>query len=139
LTKKKTIKMGLFNKIFKSTSEAENSIKISWIALTSIEQLEALILQSSLKPALIFKHSTRCGISRMALKSFERDYNLNEENIDLYFLDLLNFRNISNAISVKLNVQHQSPQAIAVKNEHVIYHDSHYQISIDAVKKALNK
>jgi len=131
--------MGLFNKIFKSTSEAENSIKISWIALTSIEQLEALILQSSLKPALIFKHSTRCGISRMALKSFERDYNLNEENIDLYFLDLLNFRNISNAISVKLNVQHQSPQAIAVKNEHVIYHDSHYQISIDAVKKALNK
>jgi len=75
----------------------------------------------------------------MALKSFERDYNLNEENIDLYFLDLLNFRNISNAISVKLNVQHQSPQAIAVKNEHVIYHDSHYQISIDAVKKALNK
>jgi len=139
LTKKKTIKMGLFNKIFKSTLEAENSIKISWIALTSIEQLEALILQSSLKPALIFKHSTRCGISRMALKSFERDYNLNEENIDLYFLDLLNFRNISNAISVKLNVQHQSPQAIAVKNEHVIYHDSHYQISIDAVKKALNK
>ena len=131
--------MGLFNKIFRSTSEAENSIKISWIALTSIEQLEALILQSSLKPALIFKHSTRCGISRMALKSFERDYNLNEENIDLYFLDLLNFRNISNAISVKLNVQHQSPQAIAVKNEHVIYHDSHYQISIDAVKKALNK
>jgi len=131
--------MGLFNKIFKSTLEAENSIKISWIALTSIEQLEALILQSSLKPALIFKHSTRCGISRMALKSFERDYNLNEENIDLYFLDLLNFRNISNAISVKLNVQHQSPQAIAVKNEHVIYHDSHYQISIDAVKKALNK
>ena len=124
--------MGLFNKIFNSTSEAENSININWIALTSIEQLEVLILQSSLKPALIFKHSTRCGISSMALKSFERDCDLNEENIDLYFLDLLNFRNISNAISVKLNVQHQSPQAIVVKNEQVIYHDSHSQISIDA-------
>tara|TARA_R110001583_G_scaffold135989_3_gene287851 strand:+ start:28675 stop:29070 length:396 start_codon:yes stop_codon:yes gene_type:complete len=129
--------MGLFNKILKSTSEAENSIKINWIALTSIEQLDALISQSSLKPALIFKHSTRCGISRMALKSFERDCDLNEENINLYFLDLLKFRNISNAISVKLNVQHQSPQAIVVKNEQVAYHDSHSQISIDAVKKAI--
>ena len=131
--------MGLFNKMFKSTSEVENSIKINWIALTSIEQLETLILQSSVKPALIFKHSTRCGISRMALKSFERDCDLNEENIDLYFLDLLNYRNISNTISVDLNIQHQSPQAIVVKNKQVIYHDSHYQISIDAVKKALNK
>ena len=131
--------MGLFNSLFKGSSEVENEKKINWLSLTESSQLDAVISGSNLKPILIFKHSTRCGVSRMALKNFEREYDLEEEDIDLYFLDLLNFRALSNEISEKLNIYHQSPQVLVVKNGEVIYHDSHYSISADAVKKILEK
>mgnify|MGYP000373305054 CR=1 FL=1 len=38
---------------------------------------------------VVFKHSTRCGISRMVMKQFEDDYDTSL-NIDLFYLDLLN-------------------------------------------------
>ncbi len=131
--------MGIFNSLFRASSEGENDKKINWLPLTESIQLATIISQSNEKPILIFKHSTRCGISRMALKSFEREFNLTEADVDLYFLDLLNFKALSNEISVKLCIQHQSPQILVVKNEQVIYSDSHYSISADAVKKVLSK
>ena len=131
--------MGLFNSLFKGSSEVENGKKINWLLLTESGQLDAIISASNTTPILIFKHSTRCGVSRMALKSFEREYDLDEADIDLYFLDLLNFRVLSNEISEKLNVHHQSPQVIVIKNGQVIYHDSHYEISLDTIKNVLVK
>ncbi len=131
--------MGIFNSLFKGRSEGENDKNINWLLITESNQLTEIISKSNTKPILIFKHSSRCGISRMALKNFEREYNLTETDIDLYFLDLLNFRALSNEISEKLKVDHQSPQVILVKNEQVIYSDSHYQISADAVKEILEK
>jgi len=131
--------MGIFNNLFKSNNEVENDKKINWFPLTESSQLDAVISASKTKPILIFKHSTRCGISRMALKSFERDYNLEDAAIDLYYLDLLNFKPLSNEISEKLNVYHQSPQILVVKNKQVIYHGSHYEISVDAISEVLAK
>jgi len=131
--------MGIFNSLFKSSSEGEHDKKINWLLFTESSQLDTIISKSSLKPILIFKHSTRCGVSGMALKNFERGYDIDETAIDLYFLDLLNFRALSNEISEKLNVYHQSPQVLVVKSGQVIYNDSHYSISADAVKKVLEK
>lgn len=131
--------MGIFSSLFKGNSEIKDSLKINWIGLTEISQLTAITLQSTAKPILIFKHSTRCGVSRMALKSFEREYDLNETSVDLYFLDILKYSAISNEVSVKFNVQHQSPQVIVLKNEKVIYQDSHYGISVKAIQKVLTK
>lgn len=129
--------MGLLNNLFKTTFEGEKSSNINWLNLTEGSQLAEIMSQSNLKPVLIFKHSTRCGISRMALKSFEREYDLDETAIDLYFLDLLNYRALSNEISEKFNIHHQSPQVLVVKNGQVIYHNSHYQISIDVIKQVI--
>jgi bacillithiol system protein YtxJ len=46
---------------------------MNWNALTDLEQLNEII-SSSEKPVVIFKHSTRCSISRMALKQFENEF-----------------------------------------------------------------
>lgn len=110
---------------------------MNWISLTNGNQLEELIKLSNTKSVLIFKHSTRCGISRMALKSFEMEFEMNENEIDLYFLDLLNYRSLSQDISSKFNVAHQSPQVLVIKNGKVIYHDSHNGISFHAINKIL--
>jgi len=129
--------MGLFDNLFKSADKEENNMKINWVPLKDKTQLEELIKISSDKPVLIFKHSTRCGISRMVLKNFESDYDIPETEIDLYFLDLLNYRALSQDISTKFNVMHQSPQVLVIKNGEVIYHDSHDYISISKIKEIL--
>jgi len=129
--------MGLFSNIFK-TVDHENKPEINWIPLSENSQLDTLIKLSKTKPVLIFKHSTRCGISSMALKSFEKEYDLSSDQIELYFLDLLNYRALSNEVALKFDISHQSPQVIVLQNEKVVYHDSHYQISVEEIKKVIS-
>jgi bacillithiol system protein YtxJ len=131
--------MGFFDNLTKSANKVENNLKINWLALTDKEQLENIIKISIAKPVLIFKHSTRCGISRMVLKNFESDYDIPENEIDMYFLDLLEYRTLSNDISEKFKVAHQSPQVLVIKKGEVIYHDSHDSITAETTKEVIAK
>jgi len=129
--------MGLFTSLFNGNDEGKNEERINWIPLTEMNQLATLILQSKIKPALIFKHSTRCGVSRMALRNFEKEFAIENDKIDLHFLDLLSYREISGEIASNFNVYHQSPQVLLISDEKVIYHNSHYQISANEIKKLI--
>ncbi|MFD1293991.1 bacillithiol system redox-active protein YtxJ [Lutibacter holmesii] len=129
--------MSLFKNIFNSNTSTNKKPQLNWIPLNEINVLSELKAASNKKPILIFKHSTRCGISSMALKNFERSFDIAEEELTIYFLDLLRFREISNTIVAEFNVQHQSPQAIVIYKEKVIYHDSHYGISVEEIKNVL--
>lgn len=118
-------------------SREERVSKLNWNKLESIEQLKEAIEGSMEKPILLFKHSTRCSISMMALSSFEDKWDGKEEDIDIYFLDLLKHRDVSNAIAELTGVTHQSPQAIVVKNDEVVYHASHSSIHPREVLKSI--
>ena len=96
--------------------------------LTDENQLNEIIVASKTKLVVIFKHSTRCGISRGVLSQFEKATDSTIENVAFYYLDLLKYRNISNELASKFNVYHQSPQAILIKNGEVVAHNSHYDI-----------
>src|SRR5690606_2894697 len=102
---------------------------LPWIALNSSEQLGEIEAKSITKTQVIFKHSTRCGISRMVLSQFESDFNTSENNLELYFLDLLNHRDISNAIAERYNVVHESPQLLIIKNGTAVANASHGAIN----------
>ncbi|MBD0835793.1 bacillithiol system redox-active protein YtxJ [Aestuariibaculum suncheonense] len=117
--------MGLFDKIFNGSSEEKEVKNLPWIDLKAVEQLQRIVGKSSEKPQIIFKHSTRCGISRMVKSQFESDYKISEGQADLYYLDLLNYRDISNEIAQKFGVYHESPQLLIIKNGSVAAHDSH--------------
>ncbi len=133
--------MGIINKIFKSQRDiAKEEIKgIEWEHLDSIDQLDNLIKNSKLKPKVIFKHSTRCGISRMALNQFENNYTTDKDQAVYYLLDLIANRDVSNAVAEKLSVQHQSPQVIVIDNEHVIHTESHHGIDIKKIQELIKK
>jgi bacillithiol system protein YtxJ len=75
----------------------------------------------------------------MALKQFEKEFDLEATQIDNYFLDLLNFREISNKIGEHFAVQHQSPQLILIQNGQTMYHVSHSDIDASALKQFLQK
>lgn len=125
--------MGLFN--FKSTKSEPKEV-FPWIPLDSLEQLDSIIEESSKKPILLFKHSTRCSISAMALTRFQNQFD-KETNVDLYFLDLLKHRDVSNKIATVLGVQHQSPQAIVIYNNEVLYEGSHSEINANKIAKSI--
>lgn len=128
--------MGLFSFLSGSNSH-DDAPPFAWKPLEDMATLEAILEGSSNKPAVIFKHSTRCGISKMALKQFEQAYPKNHED-DLYLLDLLNFREISNAIAEKLGVVHQSPQVLVVRNGHSVYDASHSLIDAATTERILH-
>jgi bacillithiol system protein YtxJ len=104
---------------------------MNWLPLNTENQLELIQQASFSKPQVIFKHSTTCSISKMALSRFERAEA--PENIDFYYLDLLNFRPLSAAVAESFKVHHESPQVILIKNGECIYDESHYGIMMDEI------
>jgi bacillithiol system protein YtxJ len=103
---------------------------MSWKKLDNISQLSKIREESKEKPVLIFKHSTRCSISSMAWNRIERSWNAEDsEKISPYFLDLISYREISDAIAHEFNVAHASPQVIVIKNGEAIYDNSHMGIN----------
>ncbi len=96
-----------------------------WTALSQSAQLDEIAKQSETRPQLIFKHSTRCGISAMVWRTFERTWAEGEYAADLYVLDLLNYRSVSNEIAERFQVFHQSPQLLIIKNGTAVLHESH--------------
>ena len=129
--------MSFLQNIF-GASENKNASesKISWNELTDLEQLNEIVSLSNEKPVLIFKHSTRCSVSRMALKQFENEFNTLDK-VTLYFLDLIMYRDISNEIANRFNVVHQSPQLLLIKDGKSIYDVSHSDIDAEELSKQL--
>lgn len=105
-----------------------------WQNLSSVKQLEQAIEESHQQPVALFKHSTRCSRSMFAKSKLEENYNLSAEKVKFYYLDLLNHRDVSNAIAEKLRIQHQSPQLIVLKNGKPVFHTSHEMISLEKLK-----
>jgi bacillithiol system protein YtxJ len=102
-----------------------------WIHLTDEEQLKQIITKSQTRPQVIFKHSTRCSISSVALQRLQRVSQ--PTDIDFYFLDLLSYRNISNKIVQVFNVPHESPQVLVVRDGQCVFEESHMGISMNDI------
>ncbi|RTZ01787.1 bacillithiol system redox-active protein YtxJ [Flavobacterium sp. RSP49] len=123
--------MSFFKNIFSSSDDKDfKENKINWNELTDLVQLDEIIAISNEKPVAIFKHSTRCSISRMALKQFENEFN-SSDKVTPYFLDLITHRDISNEIANRFGVTHQSPQLILIKEGKAIYNVSHSDIDAE--------
>jgi bacillithiol system protein YtxJ len=111
---------------------------MNWKQLNTLNQLEEIVAQSATSPVVIFKHSTSCSISKMALGRLERSWNNDEVASEAYFLDLIANRDISNSIAQKFNVMHESPQLIVVHKGTAVYDESHMGISYSDLKSFLS-
>ena len=108
--------MGFLKNIFgdKTSKEVEETY-LSWTPLVSVEDINTIKEISKNQSVLIFKHSTRCGISRMVIKQFESLFNEENKQLKVYYLDLLNFREVSSKLSEDFQVIHESPQLLVIK------------------------
>ena len=121
--------MGFIDKLFGGSKEVKEEKVLPWIPLNDMQQLNHIEEKSKTKTQVIFKHSTRCVISRMVINQFVDNYSLTEKDLDLYYLDLLDFRDVSNEVGYKFQVVHQSPQLLVIKNGVVVTHESHGAIN----------
>ncbi len=117
--------MGLINKLFGGSSEPKEEKTLPWIPLSQLQQLKLIKDKSKTKTQVVFKHSTRCGISRMVMNQFIANYELTEQDLDLYYLDLLSYRDVSNEVGYEFQVMHQSPQILIIKNGVAVANASH--------------
>ena len=98
------------------------------------EDLDKLNQMSFDSPQVIFKHSTRCSISAMALNRVESG----NIDIEICVLDVISDRDLSNMVSDKFNVMHQSPQILIIYKGESIFDTSHFGITSSIVEEQLS-
>ncbi len=107
-----------------------------WIELNDLDQINQIRERSRQRPQVIFKHSTRCSISSMALNRLERaDV---PPSADFYLLDLLRYRSVSNQVAEDFSVYHESPQVLLIKNGECIYDESHSGIAMPDILEQIS-
>ena len=109
---------------------------MNWIHLDKMDALDSISIASLQRPQVIFKHSTRCSISIMVKSRLEKTQA--PENIDFHYLDLLNYRDISNQIADRFHVHHESPQILVIKNGDCIYAESQGAIYMEDIIEQAN-
>ncbi|RRQ45343.1 bacillithiol system redox-active protein YtxJ [Chryseobacterium sp. SC28] len=124
--------MGLLDQLFGKKEEQKQSQSL-WKKIETESDLDAAVEHSFQQKVLIFKHSTRCFISKTVLKSFEKQMQNSDKDLAYYFLDLLAHRDISNQIEDRFGVTHQSPQLIVLEQGKAVYNASHQSIDLDKI------
>lgn len=124
--------MGLFSRAKEafSGSEGENDI---WQQIEDPSTIETILEESNNKPQLIYKHSHRCSVCFVAQGNLESAAEEILQEAEMHFVNVVKSRNISDAIAEQLDLRHESPQAILLKNGEVVWHASHGKIDADAI------
>jgi bacillithiol system protein YtxJ len=102
-----------------------------FIRLTSEDELEQLIGKSREQPIVIFKHSNSCPISLDVRES------LAACPATVHEIVVQTERNLSNAVADRTGVRHESPQALVIFNEKVVYQATHYDINGDEISASI--
>lgn len=104
---------------------------MNWRELNSEEQFIELL--NGKGAFAVFKHSTRCSISSMAKARLEREWKFSQEELPIFYLDLIRYRSVSNLIAVKSHVEHESPQLIVFVQGRPVYDASHHAIQVTEI------
>jgi len=124
--------MGFLDQIF-GKKEEQDQTKTLWKKIETMKDLDLAVEKSFQQKVLIFKHSTRCFISKTVLKSFEKQMETSDKDQSYYFLDLIAHRDISNEIESRFEVTHQSPQLVVLENGKATKNASHQSIDLDHI------
>jgi bacillithiol system protein YtxJ len=101
------------------------TVMINLLTENALDDLLQTSAQNPSKTYAIFKHSTRCNISSMALNRMEKIDFFEKQDVPFYYLDLIQYRNISNYVAQQLQVEHESPQLLIIKNGKCIASETH--------------
>lgn len=111
---------------------------IPWIPLVNAHQIDAIKERSKTIPCAIFKHSTRCSISSMAQFRLEEGWDFTADEMEVYHLDLIAHRSLSNQIADDFQEHHESPQLLLIVDGECVYEASHLDIDPQDLRASLS-
>lgn len=111
----------------------------NWRELTTVQEWQDIYERTSERGAVVLKHSTTCPVSASALEEFEQ-YLSNKPNaqVDYYLVKVIESRPVSNQIAADLNVKHESPQIIYVKDKQPYWNTSHWSVTAKHMSAVLD-
>ena len=105
--------------------------------LTDRSDFDDLLERSKKQPVALLKHSVACPFSAMGQKEF---VGLEGENDPpLYALVVQYARDLSSHIAETLDVKHETPQVLIIKDGEAVYHASHDDITTESLRDAAQK
>lgn len=106
--------------------------------LTTIEDWERTLEKSNEQAVLIIKHSTACPISADAWEEAQAGVKeMSESEAEFVFVKVIESRPVSQKIAEDIEIKHESPQAILIKNKKAVWDTSHSDITKQAVQNAI--
>lgn len=112
---------------------------MKWKEITEVEEWDAILEKSTEKDQIILKHSTTCPVSFNALDEYN-DYLADNPNkdIDYTLVKVRESRPVSNKIEADLNVKHESPQIIYIKNKSSYWSATHWSVTKAHMKAVID-
>lgn len=109
------------------------------VRLTKMEELDEAVGSSSDRPVFIYKHSTACPVSARAAGHYHDFADEDASSPPPLFTQVLVIENrdLSNEVESRLEVTHESPQLLLLRDGKVVWHDSHFSISEQSIQSAL--
>ncbi len=107
--------------------------------LTKMTELDEAVGSSADRPVFIFKHSTVCPVSARAAEQYHEFAAEDASSPSPLLTEVLvrEDRNLSNEIESRLAVTHESPQILLLRDGQVVWHESHFSISTERMRTAL--
>lgn len=96
--------------------------------------------ESKKKPVFVFKHSTECPISAGA--AYRTNVWLKKAHKDapkIYFVKVIERRPVSQKIEAEVEVKHESPQLLLLKDGKSVWNTSHEAITSEAIDGAVKQ
>ena len=105
--------------------------------LHNIEELEVALAESNARPVLVFKHSLTCPISTRAFTELHSYLNRADSRLSYKLITVQTARSVSNEIASRLKLEHETPQAILIRNGRDVWNASHSEVTASALEEAI--
>ena len=104
-----------------------------FLEIQDVESLDRFIAQSTETAAILFKHSTSCGISARAYRQMV------EVQQPVGIVIVQEARAVSQEIERRFGISHETPQVLIIRGSDLLWNASHSNVSAAAVEAALEK
>ena len=113
------------------------------IVLDSVDALERVIVTSEERLVLLFKHSVTCGTSAQAYDELvaylSEGQHATQHATQHAIVTVQTHRDVSDAVATRLNVRHETPQALLIQEGRVVWEASHFRVTADTIKDAIER
>ena len=106
------------------------------VELHEEQDLEPLLERSQKRPVVFFKHSTQCSRSDAAHHELQTFISRNPD-VDCGIVNVIEDRELSDALEERFGIEHESPQAIVVSLGKPVWHASHSRVTAQALENAI--